>query len=225
MSTSTEPTATTRPARRWFRRRSVPLPTWRTWLAVLVAAGGLAFWALRAVHPWLCLTAPETEAPYAAVEGWAPDYVMAAAGAHADDADVRLLFTTGPPIERGAHLSDCRDYATLAARTLVALGYEAKRIAPVPSGAARTERTRAMAEALRDALAAENIPAAERRLTIFTLGTHARRTRRLYQEVLGPAWRVGVVSVENRSYDPAAWHRSSEGVKSVISELAALLTQ
>ena len=225
MPTDSEPTAQTRPAGRWLRRRSVPLPTWRTCLAVVVAAGGLGFWALRTVHPWLCQTALQTDAPYAVVEGWAPDYVMAEAGAHADDADVRVLFTTGPPIERGAHLSDCRDYATLAARTLVALGYEAKRIAPAPSAAVRTERTRAMAEALRDALAAENVPAAERRLNIFTLGTHARRTRRLYQEVLGPDWQVGVVSVENRAYDPAAWHRSSEGVKSVLGEIAALVTQ
>jgi hypothetical protein len=214
-----------RVAGRWFRRRGVVLPTWRSVVAGLVVLGLAGWWAAGVVHPWLCVSEEVSGARYAAVEGWAPDYVLAAAGESAEEGGVKVLYTTGLPLERGGHLVAFKDYATLAARSLVAMGYEAGRIAPVPSEAVATERTRAMAEALRAALALEKAGEGERTINVFTLGTHARRSRKIYQEVLGPEWRVGVVSVPNRAYQAGVWYRSSEGVKNVLGEVSALMVQ
>ena len=98
-------------------------------------------------------------------------------------------------------------------------------ICPAPAMEVKTERTRAMAAALRKILDGENIPAAERRINLFTLGTHGRRSRHIYQEALGSDWKVGVISVPSRDYETTAWYRQSAGVKTVIVELIALIVQ
>ena len=68
----------TAPVRRpfWFRRRSLPLPTWRTWFVLVTAAALLAWWLVPRMHGWLAVVEPVEDAPYLIVEGWVPDYVM-----------------------------------------------------------------------------------------------------------------------------------------------------
>jgi len=55
----------------------------------------------------------------------------------------------------------------------------------------------------------------------MTLGPHARRSRLLFQKAFGKEVKVGVISVEDRDYDPAHWWRSSEGVREVLGEAIA----
>jgi hypothetical protein len=57
-------------------------------------------------------------------------------------------------------------------------------------------------------------------LDVHSLGPHARRSRWLYQRAFGDAVAVGVIAAVPRSYDPAAWWRSSDGARTVLSELA-----
>lgn len=218
-----------------MRRRSVLLPTWRLWLLLLAALGTAAWLILPALHGWLAVREPVAGAKYAVVEGWAPDYVAQAAADWAEENDARLIFTTGIPLEAGSFLSELKSNAFICARTLEALGWDPQKIRPAPAENVRTERTRAMAQALKAVLEAENVPAAERKINIFTLGTHARRSRRIFREVLGSAagphgepaaaWDVGIVSVPSRVYPEDEWYRHSEGAKSVVNELVALTTQ
>jgi hypothetical protein len=209
----------------WFRRRSVPLPTWRTWIVILSAAGLLTWWLGSQLHGWLAVVDPVEGAPYLAVEGWAPDYVLERAVNDAEESDVKRIFTTGVPIERGTFLSEFHDYAQVSAATLAQMGIEPQRICPAPAATARTERTRAMAAALKKVLDAEDIPPAERRLNLYTLGTHGRRSRRIFQETLGDTWKVGVISVPHHEYEASKWYRHSAGAKTVIDELIALTVQ
>ena len=83
----------------------------------------------------------------------------------------------------------------------------------------------AMAAALKEIVDGENIPAADRRINIFTLGTHARRSRRIFQETLGSSWEVGVIAVPCRDYDESRWYLQSAGAKTVLNELIALTVQ
>jgi DUF218 domain len=217
----------TRPVRRpfWFRRRSVPLPTWRSWIVIISGAGVLAWWLVSQLHGWLAVVDPLGEAPYIVVEGWAPDYVLERAVNDAEALGVKRIFTTGMPLEKGSFLSEFRDEAHVSAATLAEMGIEPQLICPAPAASARTERTRAMAAALKRVLDAENIPTAERRLNLYTLGTHGRRSRRIFQETLGSTWKVGVISVPHHEYEASTWYRQSAGAKTVIVELIALTMQ
>ena len=208
-------------ASKWFRSRR--LPTWRLWLIILTLVGGLAALLLPKTYGWLAVTERVDGAKYVVVEGWVNDYVLTAAVQEFDDLDAKLLLTTGLPLDRGQALSEYKDYATLAANSIArAGGMEAGKIYPVPAPSAARERTAAMATALKTALEAMNIPAEEKKIQLITSSTHARRSRAMYQRMLGPEWQVGVVSVPDISYPSDQWYRHSSGAKGVIDELVAL---
>lgn len=209
----------------WFRPRSVWLPTWRTCLLAIALVGLLGVGFIAQVHPWLCLTKPLPDAKYLIVEGWTPDSVPTAAVQWAKDHAITRLFTTGTPIERGAIETAFPTYAEQMAGALQKLGIDASKITPAPASAVRTERTRAMARALRLVLDAEHVPAVDRRILLFTHSTHARRSFMHFARELGPDWQVGVVSVPERSYPADHWWRYSEGVKSVTNELLGIVVQ
>ncbi len=209
----------------WFRRRSLPLPTWRTWFILLTGTALLAWWSVPRIHGWLAVVDPVEEAPYLIVEGWVPDYVMEEAIEYTRAIPVKRIFTTGVPLDAGTFLSEFRDFAHLSAASLAKMGMDPQLICPAPAMEVKTERTRAMAAALKKILDGENIPAADRRINLYTLGTHARRSHRIFQDTLGPDWKVGVVSVPSDEYDAGKWYRQSAGAKTVISELIALTMQ
>lgn len=209
----------------WLRQRTLWLPTWRTCLLVLVLAGAILFWGGRNVHGWLCPRAPVEDAKYVVIEGWAPDLVIRSALEWSKGHETRRIFTTGMEVERGGYLSNYPTYADLAARTVVRLGADESKVMAVPASAVRRERTRTMAAALKTKLDAEGVPVVDRKINLFTLGTHARRSQIHFQAELGKDWQVGIVSVANPGYPEGQWWKYSEGAKSVISELAALLAQ
>ncbi len=219
--------ASAAPVRRpfWIRRRSLPLPTWRTWLVLLTGATLLAWWLVPRVHGWLAVVDPVENAPYLIVEGWVPDYVIEEAIEYTKATPVKRIFTTGVPLDAGNFLSEYRDYAHLCAASMAKMGVDPQLICPAPALEVKTERTRAMAAALKKILDAENIPAADRRINIYSLGPHGRRSRSLFQSVLGPDWQVGIVSVPSSDYDESKWYRQSAGVKTVLNEFIALTVQ
>jgi len=209
------------PPSKWFRLRRVP--TWRIWLPISLFAVGLSCWFGPNVYGWLAVTERIPNARYVVVEGWAPDYVMAAAKSEFEDTKAGLLLTTGLPLEQGSYLSEYRDFATLATATLTKMGIESGAIVTVPTPAVLRGRTAAMAIALKRALDEMQVPKVDRRLQLVTLGTHARRSRLIYQRELGPEWHVGVVAVPSRDFPAVAWYTYSRGVKAVIDELVSLV--
>ncbi len=162
------------------------------------------------------------DARYVVVEGWVPDHVLSATISLADDTEATRVFCTGIPLERGSYLIRWKTYADVAAQSLARLGMDPQLICPVPCADVKTERTRAMASALKAILDHEPVPANGRKINLVTLGTHARRSRAIFQEVLGPEWQVGVVSIPSVTYDASKWFRQSDGAKNVINEMTAL---
>jgi len=209
----------------WFRRRAMPVPTWKTWLVLLTIPLLLAVWIVPRLHGWLAVNEPLPDAAFIVVEGWVPDYVLEEVVAHTRERPVKRIFTTGVPLDRGTFLSEFRNYAELCAASLAKMGVEPQRLCPVPAGAAKTERTRAMAAALKAVLDKENIPAADRRLNLYSLGTHGHRSRKIFQQTLGPDWQIGVLSVPSEDYAESTWYRQSAGAKTVLNELIALAVQ
>jgi hypothetical protein len=201
------------------------MPTWRTWFVLLTSGALLAWWLVPKLHGWLAVVEPVEKAPYLIVEGWVPDYVLEEVLDYTREVPVKRIFTTGVPLDSGTFLSEYSNYSQLCAESLAKMGIAKPLICQAPAVASRTERTRAMATALKVILDAENIPAADRRINLFTLGTHGRRSRRIFQDVLGTDWKVGVISVPSHDYDATRWYRQSAGAKTVIDELVALTVQ
>lgn len=55
-------------------------------------------------------------------------------------------------------------------------------------------------------------------IDVATLAVHSRRSRLLYEKAFGGEYTIGAIALEDPTYDPARWWRSSAGVREVIGE-------
>jgi hypothetical protein len=55
-------------------------------------------------------------------------------------------------------------------------------------------------------------------IDLATVGPHSRRSRLLYQEALGRDVKIGVIALDDPSYDSRRWWDSSEGIRDVLLE-------
>ncbi len=155
------------------------------------------------------------------VEGWLPDFALEQTLREFNQRHCRLMLVTGGPIEQGHMLVSYKNFAELAAAILEQLGLDRHIIREIPAADVRRDRTYASAIALKDWL--NHTPFPINAINLVSLGTHARRSRLLFEKALGPGIAVGVIAIPDRRYDPRAWWKSSMGVRSTLDELIAYL--
>lgn len=183
--------------------------------ALVVAAGAFA-----GAYSWL---APTQLLPtdILVVEGWCEDEVLESALAEFDRGQYAQLLVTGGPLDKGSYLSHYRTFAELGAATLTKLGRPGIPIVAVPAPKTDRDRTYASALALRRWLHRSGSPPP--RLNLMTVGTHARRSRLLFQKALGEETQVGILAAPDPSFDSRRWWASSSGFRGVIAEWIAYL--
>ena len=201
-----------------LRRRSCWLPTVRGALLLLILFAFLLIFGFRNIQAFLAVNDPAPEG-ILVVEGWSPDYALETAKLEEQGNPHHLLYVVGGPLEQGAPLSQYPTYADLGAAILLRMGMSQDTVQAVPSGYVYKDRTYAEAVALSIWLRQHGLSPKE--INLISLGAHARRSRLLFEKAFGKSTRVGIIAVEDRNYDPAHWWKTSEGVRSVISETIA----
>lgn len=192
----------------------------RGWIALLLCGAVLIGVLVWGAHPFLAVT-DQTETEFLVVEGWVPNYALEESIAKFRAKPYRLMFTVGGDILNGVNVEEGDNQASYAAKRLAWLGMDPKLVQSVKSPAKYRDRTYASATALRTWVEHQNL--AMTSFNLVTIGTHARRSRLLFQEAFAGKARVGIIAVEDREYDPKRWWQYSEGVREVISEGAAYL--
>jgi len=200
------------------QRREVLLPTWRGWLFLMLIGAGLIFVAAKEVTPFLAITDPVSGGDLV-VEGWVPDYAFEQAIAEFKRNKYGKIYVTGGPIEEGAALFDHMTYAERGAAIVRSKGLPADVVQVVPAPHVDRDRTYASATALKNWQLDHGI--SSKSYHIMTIGLHARRTRLLFQEALDKGAVVGITAIEDRSFDPKHWWKTSAGVRTVIGETIA----
>jgi len=157
---------------------------------------------------------PLDNADILVVEGWLDDRQLIEAMVIFDKSEYQVLITTGTALNQGYYLSEYKDWATLAKSSLLAMGMPDDQLISVPAVSVSQERTLNSAKALSKYLDSTEY----RSLNIVSSGMHARRTWSVFQSVLGNKYKVGVISLDDRSYGIDAWWKSSKGVRDFISE-------
>jgi len=193
--------------------------TIRGWLALLGVTGGLAVWCIMKLHPFLAAPEETPRGSLLVVEGWINDYAIKEAFEEFQSHDYALLITTGGPLVTGHLLVEHDNYAQVAAASLKKMGLDPKRLVAVP--AASSKRTRTYQSALNLGEWLQENPPGNQSITVFTQGTHARRSLLLFRMALPDTIQVGVLSATTRAYDPQRWWLSSQGVRTVIGETIA----
>jgi len=184
----------------------------------LVIGAALVVVATKEIHPFLAVNEP-VPGGVLVVEGWLPDYALEETIGEFRRDHSRTLFVTGGPVEYGAPLVDFKSSAELGAAALVRLGLATNTVQAVPAPWVRRDRTYASAVTLKNWLRKHGV--AETNLNVISLGPHARRTRLLFSRAFGDEYKVGVIAIRDRDYDPSRWWESSSGVRSVIGETIA----
>lgn len=195
--------------------------SWKGWLLALVLLAGVAISLGYCVYPFLAVT-HRANTDVLVVEGWIHEYAIRAAITEFETGHYERVFAIGGPIGgMGGYTNDYNTSANLAAGRLKAAGLAPNFIQSVPSRVSERDRTYSAALALREWLQEHH--AAIRSVNVVTEDVHARRSRLLSQEALGPEVKVGIIAVPNPDYDAREWYRYSEGVKEVVSESVAYL--
>jgi len=208
-----------------FRRRQVWLPSWQALLLAAAALGLAAWFILANIHPFLSVTKQVEGASILVVEGWISDDVIAEqvegfqVGQPYD-----YICTVGATLDLGHYLSEHKTFAELAAKTIEKLGVPAENIIAIPSAAKQRDRTFHAALAFKEKLESNEIPtlSAATAIDVLSSGAHGRRTRIVFEKLVGDRVEVGIISPHSGSYDPDRWFASSQGVKSVIIETISL---
>jgi hypothetical protein len=201
-----------------WQRRECLVPTLRGWIALLFLGAALVALGVKEAHPFLTVNDP-VPSDILVIEGWISDSALKATLTELTRDHYRKVLVTGGPIGSGTYLCGYTNWADLGAATLLRLGVDTNTVEAVPAARVTRDRTFASAVALHAWFHRHHIDAAS--LNILTMADHSRRSRLLFCKALGRDYHVGVITIENRDYDPDRWWKSSEGVRSVVGELLA----
>lgn len=201
-----------------FQKRTCLVPTWRGWIVLLLIAGIAGTFAVRNAYYFL---APQDPTPggLLVLEGWEPDYVLEETVEELRRNHYDGVVVTGQPIEKGAPLVEYDNYAILTVAVLERMGVNPAMLHVAPWATVRRDRTFASAVALRTWLREHGISG--KPINLVCGGAHSRRSRLLYERTLGT--KVGVIAIEDQTFDPARWWTSSAGFRSVTDEAIAYI--
>ncbi|MGI8499739.1 MAG: ElyC/SanA/YdcF family protein [Hassallia sp.] len=203
---------------RLLKRQEMWTLTAQGWVIAIALMISVIFFNISHLYPFLAVTSP-IKADILVVEGWVTDYAIEQAFSEFKSGSYRQIFTTGGPVEKGFYLVEYNNFAAIAGATLKKLGMQPEKVTVVPARDVIKDRTHASAIALRQWLANSKFPI--KSMNLLTSDAHARRSWLIYQQVLAPKIKVGIIAAKPLNYNPNKWWTSSEGVRTVTSEIIA----
>lgn len=189
----------------WFSRITI----------ILVLLFGFIF-ILRNLDAFLSVSKP-IKSKVLVLEGWLPDYAVKELMKEYYDNDYEHLIITGIPTHKGYYVTQFNTSSEIAKKTLYMFGFDTTGIAMVTiPQSIQMDRTYTTAIAL-ELYLTENLPEVNK-INVFTLGSHARRSRLLFKRALEPEIEVGIISADNHEYNKDKWWNSSRGFRTVTNE-------
>jgi len=190
-------------------------------ILLIAIIGLLSFGMVHYGQAFLAVTAP-ISSDVLVVEGWLPEYALQEVRTMVTQRTGAKIYTTGGPTHWDPYSMDELDtYASVAAGHLIEDGVPRWQVQTVPCWVTYRDRTYSSAVALRNWLLENG--QSTKALNVITLGTHARRTRLMYEKAFQNKTAIGVIALRNIDYDEKHWWEYSEGVKEMVSEGAAYL--
>ena len=186
----------------------------------LACVAGMMLSLMRGIYPFLATTQPVYQGPLV-IEGWIQTHYLE----HVSEADILAHYNTviivTEAYTNGNRWDSGRYKAEYIATGLKDRGFPAERLHVVFYEPLKRDRTYQSAIAVMKWLKENSMPPSS--VDVLTVGSHARRSRLLFQKAFGNEVRVGVIALHDNEYDPKHWWRSSEGVREVPFESIAYL--
>jgi len=206
---------------RLVQRRTIIFPTLLGWILLAVLAFlPLSGWVLFG-EEFLAVT-DRGPSRILVVEGWISIEGLKAATEEFRFGGYDFVVATGGLT--GEKWNERRwDYSEEAEEQFLRRGIPRDQVIRAPSRNSDVQRTFEMAAAARRALRAKGIPSDA--ITVFTRGSHARRSRLVYQKVFGPGAAVGVVSWKPPHFEEERWWKSSDREEDLLKESVGYLLE
>ncbi|MBA3830906.1 MAG: YdcF family protein [Chthoniobacterales bacterium] len=186
------------------------------WLILLLTAALTIAALVSNIYPFLAAT-DRVASNILVVEGWVHPYAIRAAVDEYRTGHYQRVFATGGPVVgKGGYVNDFQTAASVGADLLRDGGIPSGALQMVPSRVIGRDRTYSSAVALKHWFREHDVQV--RGLNIVTEGAHARRSRLLFEEALGPDVDIGVISVHSPDFDARQWWYYSEGAQEIIEE-------
>jgi hypothetical protein len=192
-----------------------------TWTGILLTMAALTFvtalW-IRGLFGFLSITNP-IGGEFLVVEAWIPAYAYREVVTIFAKGGYKKIIAAGV-IQENEDTGELREF--FGEGKLIGLGIPRHLIVTAMyNKEIQRDRTLHSAMAVKGWLWEQGLRAAS--IDVVTIGTHARRSRLLYEKALGSNFKVGVFAIRDRGFDPNHWWQSSEGVRTVIGETIAYL--
>ena len=201
-----------------FVRRERWTLTWIGRLLTLLVVAAVTVTLARGLCGFLAVTSP-VGGQFLIVEGWMPTYAYREAAAQFHKGNYRKVIAVGVTQEDAGMERDLPEH--FGSERLIQFGVSSDLVVTTSSEEVYRDRTFHSAMAVKEWLKQQGLRTTS--IDVVTLGPHARRSRLLYEKALGDEVAVGVISLEDRWFDPDHWWRSSAGVRSVVDESIAYL--
>jgi len=205
----------------FLKRRECWTLTWLGRLTLLaLVIGGCAF-GVTEIHPFLSVTV-RVPAQVLVIEGWMPPSAMKQAAEEFRSGGYQQAVLIRPVIGLDNQYEFGQYIGNRMSALLVQYGVPKERLTTLfPTSAADKDRTYHASLAVKQWLAQHGFLMTS--IDVASQGPHARRSRLLYQKAFGDRCKVGIIALQDLSYDPAHWWGKSAGVREVIGESIAYL--
>jgi hypothetical protein len=199
----------------------VPCPTALGVLVIcLMVVTPVVAWCIAGEN-YLRVTAPAT-ADVLVLEGWIGFEGCRAAAKELALHPYRYVVVTGA--DASAHWNDRPgNYADMAAWELERSGVPLTKIIRAPAKQTAAQRTYEMAVAVRQALRERGL--VDAKITVFTSGVHARRSRLVFRKTLSGNPDVGVIGWYPAPETSEPWWASTERTENFLKETVAWLAE
>ncbi|MBL7137208.1 MAG: YdcF family protein [Bacteroidales bacterium] len=186
------------------------------WLSILLIIVLAVFLFLAQAYSFLAPIHRE-KTDILVLEGAVPDYVLESAVKEFEENQYRLLITTGTPLEWGHLLIEFGNTASLAANSLIKMGFDSTVLVTVATDEIRNDRT--FNSALELASYLRQYHPEVKAINLMSYGPHSRRSQMLFQAALGKEIKVGIIAIKSYYYGPNDWWRSGKGFREVMNEV------
>lgn len=152
-----------------------------------------------------CFLAPHNsvDADVLVVEGWIPSELLEQAAILINQSSYKVVVALGGPIGDNKPTKPEDSYALRCRKELIQFGVADDLIYTVAAGYVEHNRTRAAAQSFRAWLTELNMPIDK--LDLITASVHGRKSRLIFQRVLGEDIQVGIISVHSGNYGTGRW--------------------
>ena len=188
--------------------------TWTAKIIFLIVFLLLLFIMIRGAYGFL---SPQktVETKILVVEGWLNDYALEESLSLFHEDSYEMMLITGGPLNTGYVLMDYKSTADVALGTLLELGANPETTIAINRDLVWRDRTYKSALELRKYLKRE-MPEVDS-FNLVSLGAHSKRSYLLFKRAM-PEYEIGIISMQERLYDPERWWNTSKGLRTIITE-------